>query len=934
MEKLSIAWGMPLVFLLGSLCLTEAADPAEPGAGEKLFALQVKPLFAGKCNGCHADEPDDLKGEFDMRSRDSILKGGETYSGDEILIPGEGEKSYLYLLASRAEPDFEMPPKEADRLTREQEWAIRDWIDAGAPWPDDERVAWIREHHGDGVIVKTSGGLSEDWTHRRYRKEDLWGYQPVRRPEVPGPDQTGSSRGPDPVDSFLGARMKELDVEPAPPAGARALIRRATFDLTGLPPAPAEVRDFEKAFAQDADAAWAALVERLLASPRYGEQWGRHWLDVVRYADSSGYANDYERPNAWRYRDYVVRSFNRDKPYDQFIREQIAGDEIGGRNDPEMLIATGFLRMGAWEHTGMSVAKVTRQLFLDDVTDSVGQVFLAHALQCARCHDHKFDPVPTRDYYAIQAVFATTQFAEVDAPWLPEENRNGMEEDRRLHQKRKAANEELTARLDGIHRKYEEEWFAERGLPWKSREEAAEAGAKKDQIPAGRLYRKADEFGRERIVRKWKSRFDWEMDRYLPVAYSVYNGKTRKMRSEYNRLRMPGDPMKEGELEQTAILAGGSPFSPVEKVKPGVLSAVPGGLETVVPGTVSGRRTALAEWIAAPENSLTARVMVNRIWQHHFGRGIAGNANNFGSTGKKPTHPELLDWLASEFVARGWSVKEMHRLIMMSEAYRRSSDHPDPDTLKGKDPQGESYAVFRPRRLAAEEIRDAMLAVSGELNPEMGGIPIRPDMNLEAALQPRMIMGTFAPAYVPSPKPAQRNRRTIYAHKIRGHRDPLLEVFNQPGPDLSCEMRDTSNVTPQVFTLFNSEESADRALAFANRVLKEKAGQSDAAAVDRAFLLAFGRAPDDAESRDCLAHWREMEKVQAGIDFAPRQWPAEVVREANEENTGEFFTFTEKLFAFEEYEPDLQPSQVDARTRAFADLCLVLFNSNEFVYVY
>lgn len=910
------------LFIL-TLLLSSLAHAEEPTKGEKLFALKVKPLFAEKCNACHGDDPEKIKGEFDMRTRESTLQGGE-YFADEVLLPGKGEDSYLYIVTTRSEEDYEMPPKQADQLTEEQQWWIRDWISEGAPWPGDERVAMIQEEFAEGVKVTTSGGLSDEWTERRYKKEDLWAYQPVVRPAVPGKGN--------PVDAFIVAGLKERGVNPAQEADPRTLIRRATFDLLGLPPSPKEVSDFLTAWDSDKEKAWSDLVERLLASPQYGEQWGRHWLDVVRYADSSGFANDYERPNAWRYRDYVIRAFNEDKPYDQFVREQIAGDEIGKRKDTEMLIATGFLRMGPWEHTGMSVAKVTRQLFLDDVVSSVGQVFLAHALQCAKCHDHKFDPVPTRDYYSMQAIFATTQFVEVKTEWLPEENLDGMAEDKRYHELHKKANDKLLASLSEKQKEYEAKWFKERGLPWHSKAEAKKAGAQPKDLPGGRLFEKPEEFGRERIGRKWQNRLDWEMDRYEPYVFTVYDGKTNLPKSNYSRIDMPNNPMGPGELEKTAILAGGSPFAPADPVHPGVLSAVPGGLDYQIPETVSGRRTALANWISSPDNSLTARVMVNRIWQYHFGQAIAGNPNSFGATGKKPTHPELLDWLASEFVAKGWSIKEMHRLIMSSEAYRRSTTHPDPAALKEKDPEGTSYAAFRPRRLAAEEIRDASLAVSGELNSEAGGIPIRPDMNMEAALQPRMIMGTFAPSYIPNPKPEQRNRRTIYAEKTRGHRDPFLEVFNQPSPDLSCEMRDASNVTPQVFTLFNSEESMDRALAFAAHVLKE--GETDEGAVERAFQLVYGRNPEAEEMAASLDHWRAMEKEHKGLKFDPRTMPEEVVREANEENTGEFFSFTEELFEFDDYVPDLQPCDVDARTRAFADLCLVLLNSNEFVYIY
>ncbi|MCP5551978.1 MAG: PSD1 domain-containing protein, partial [Akkermansiaceae bacterium] len=654
-----------------------AAEKA-PSKGEKLFALTVRPLFAEKCFGCHGEDPEKIKGDYVMTDRESLLKGGETYGKDAVVV-GDGAKSPLYAMVLREEPDFEMPPKEADQLTRQEADAIRDWIDAGAPWPEDARIAWIQKNHAPGVTVKTSGGLNDGWTHRRYDPAGLWAYRPVK-----APDPTGLGEGLNPVDSLIGAALAEKGLKAAPRADPRTLIRRVTFDLTGLPPKPEEIEAFAAAAERDAEGAWRDLVDRLLDSPQYGEQWARHWLDVVRYADSSGFANDYERPNTWRYRDYVIRAFNEDKPYDQFIREQIAGDEID-RGDPEMLIAVGFLRMGPWEHTGMSVAKVTRQLFLDDITDSVGQVFLAQALQCARCHDHKFDPVPTRDYYAMQAVFATTQFAEVDAPWLPEENTGGMEEDERYHRLRDEANEALLARLSEKQREYERAWFAEKGLPYRSRAEAKKAKAPAKDLPPGKLFRTPDEFGQERIGRKWDNRFGWEFDRYRPIAYTVYDGKTRTVKAEYNRLEMPGDPMKEGELEKTAILQTGNPFAPAAPVKPGVLSAVPGGLDTAIPDAVSGRRTALADWIASPENTLTARVMANRVWLWHFGRGLAGNPNNFGSTGKRPTHPELLDWLANELVTNGWSIKHLHRVILSSEAYRRSCEHPDAASVREKD---------------------------------------------------------------------------------------------------------------------------------------------------------------------------------------------------------------------------------------------------------
>ncbi len=809
----------------------------------------------------------------------------------------------------------------------------------------------------EGETVATSGGLSADWTKRRYSSADLWAYRPLRRPDVPQNDLLN------PVDRFVKARLTSLGLKPAPLADRRTLIRRATFDLIGLPPRPEEVESFVRDPRAD-EIAFAEVIERLLASPQYGEQWGRHWLDVVRYADSSGFANDYERGSAWRFRDYVVRAFNSDKPYDRFVLEQIAGDELQEGEKSEPLIAAGFLRMGPWELTGMEVAKIARQRFLDDVTDSVGQVFLAHALQCARCHDHKFDPVPTRDYYSIQACFATTQLAERDAPFLPTENVSGFDERKYLD----ARQARYQSQLKVIEAKQEaagRRWAAERGIEYVSRADGLRQGIAEDKLPPQRVGLETLDLGLERIARKGLERLKWEYERYEPRAITVYSGRTPEVKAVVTPPRMPAQRMTVGQLEETCILSNGDPFAPRDKVTPGVLSAAMslGEREGVSPPTtpvdssivtlnqirrgpdgtplafdIVGRRLSLAQWIASPTNPLTARVMVNRIWQGHFGQGFAGNPNNFGATGKKPTHPELLDWLATEFIERGWSVKAMHRLLMSSETYRRASRHPDPQSLAELDPQHTSYAVFAPRRLEAEELRDAILRVTGELNLTVGGIPIRPELNPEVALQPRQVMGTFAPAWQPSPKPEQRHRRSIYALKLRGLRDPAMEVFNQPSPDLSCEFRESSTITPQVFALFNSQVSYDRAVAFAARLKRET--NSRPAAITRAFLLAFGREPKADELRVCQEHWQAMAERQKNFKFQISNFksgvsarPREVFREAIEENTGEKFRFVEPLDAAADFVPDLSPAEVDADTRALADVCLVLLNTNEFCHV-
>jgi mono/diheme cytochrome c family protein len=924
------------------------------GNAEELFVRRIGPLFHEKCLACHGQDDAKIKGGLDMRSLAAVLKGGD--SELPALVVGKPEESPLYLAATRTHDDWEaMPPKEADKLYAEQLGWMKEWIAGGAPWPDEARqkeiakaneAAWSAE---DGVVVKTVGALSPEWANRKYKPEGLWAYQPVRKPDLEKGRQQDKERNP--IDALIGKKMP-AGLAPAPVADRVTLIRRATFDLLGLPPRPEEVEAFVKDARPDAEA-FAAVVERLLDSPHYGERMAQHWLDVTRYADSSGFANDFERGNAWRYRDYVVRSFNADKPYDRFVREQIAGDEIEP-GSPEMLVATGFLRMGPWELTAMEVAKVARQRFLDDVSNSVGETFLAHSLQCARCHDHKFDPIPTHDYYSLQAVFATTQIAERPAPFLKEENTQGFEEKKLLELSR-ADHLATLKRLEEKALAAVPAWFAEKkldsakwdaalqeakqkgpgkrgGLFTAARNLLLKQGVPEDQFPPRMLGWTPEEIGMERIASKGLERLQWELDRYQPVALAIYNGRTPQVTSIVSPFRMPQNRMNAGELEETCILTGGDPFGAGAKVKPGVLSVLGSVQKTPIPQTIEGRRKAFADWVASAENPLTTRAIVNRIWLWHFDQPIAGNPNNFGSTGKRPTHPELLDWLAATFVENGWSFKAMHRLIMNSETYRRSTRHPDAKTLAEKDPAGTSYAVFKPRRLTAEELRDAMLTATGELNPTLGGIPNRPEINLEAALQPRQVMGTFAAAWTPNPLPQQRHRRSLYALKIRGLPDPLQEVFNAPTPDFSCERREASTVTPQVFSLFNSQTTHARALALANRAVKES--KSDEQAIARVFALAFSRPPSADERQSCLAHWREIEAL-IGDETPPAQKPPlEVRRDAIEENTGEKFSFNEKLHAYAEFVPDLQPAAVPAHTRALADVCLALLNSNESAYVY
>ena len=905
MIKNMISKILPLLVLSTVFNASVVAHGAEPSDGEKLFALRVKSLFAEKCIACHGDDPDEIAGGFDMRSREAMLKGGESFA-EETLVPGQGEKSFLYVATTRSEEGFEMPPKEAERLTQEQQWWIRDWITAGAPWPDENRVAEIQNKYAEGVIVETSGGLSDDWTNRRYKPEHLWAYRPLDVEEVPEESH--------PVDWFVDRKLKEAGLTPAPAAQPRELTRRLSFGITGLPPTPKDVARFEATATQDVEAAIQDYARKLMATPHYGEHFGRQWLDVARYADSAGFANDYSRPNAWRYRDYVIRSFNNDKPYDEFVCEQIAGDEID-EADSEKLVATGFLRMGPWEQTGMSVFRITRQQWLDDVTDSVGQAFLGHALQCAKCHDHKFDPIPTRDYYSMMAVFSTTQFVERDAPFTTDENLTGF----------KSATEWTRAKIEAYSKERKE---LNARVEQNRKKETGNAKVGDNGLDPG------DEASLARMSKNI-SRHNWEYDRTRPIAFSVHTGHTIQRGNVGNRITLPDNPWgKKGYLEEDTILTGGDAYTRGDAVKPGPISAAEklGGMTVAAfPDGQGKRRLALAEWIIDRKNPLTARVMVNRVWAWHFGKGLAGNPNNFGATGKLPTHPTLLDYLAKWFMEHDWSVKKLNELILSSATYRRSSRHPKLESLDSKDPNRDLYATYLPRRLTAEALRDSMLAASGELNRQVGGIPCRPDINLEVAMQPRQIMGGTASVYEPDPLPEQRNRRSVYAKKIRGLRDPFLEAFNQPGPDKSCELRETSTVAPQALTLLNAEEVQDRSLALAARLTKELS--DDSAIVKRAFELALGRSPTDDELKACLAHWTQATQEETGKRYDVKKISSLVKRTVMAEKTGEPYDFFEFMPAYENYVPDLQPAKTDARTRGLATVCLVIFNLNEFAYI-
>jgi Protein of unknown function (DUF1553)/Protein of unknown function (DUF1549) len=644
-----------------------------------------------------------------------------------------------------------------------------------------------------------------------------WAFQPIRRVEVPA--------GENAVDHFIKAKLTAQKLTLSPPASAETLIRRVTLDLIGLPPTPEEVAGFASSF-RFHPSSFEALISRLLSSPRYGERWGRHWLDLVRFAESDGFEHDEVRPTAWRYRDYVIESFNNDKPYDRFIREQIAGDELWP-DDPQALIATGFALLGP-DMVDSSDQEQRRHNTLNDATDTTAMVFLGLTMTCARCHDHKLEPLSQRDYYQLQAFFASSAF-ERSRPIPTLEQRRAFDaamQQYNAHPEVSALAElEAPARAKLFRQKTAKLTKEARGAhetpPEKRNDEqinlVLETANKvkiSDKEIAGALSTD-DKTKREQLLDALKK---IGKPSTLPTALALDKGKPR----------------------ETFILRRGEysmPLDPVQPTSPQVIS-------TRVKST---DRRALADWIASPDNPLTARVMVNRIWQHHFGCGLVATPSDFGTHGAPPTHPELLDWLASEFIKSGWSVKHMHRIILMSETYRQSSVAADvrmlevPSRTETKTHSRPSlltsaatYASFPSIRLEGEVIRDSLLAISGKLNLQLGGPGIFPPV-------PKEVVEGAKGGWNQNDHEHDYNRRSIYIFARRNLRFPFLEVFDAPDNNLSCPNRERSTTAPQALTLLNAREVTTASKATAARLRNEARAEPDQIAL--AYRLILCREP-------------------------------------------------------------------------------------------
>jgi hypothetical protein len=679
-----------------------------------------------------------------------------------------------------------------------------------------------------------------------------WAFAPLAPVEPPA--VRGGSWVQTPVDRFVLSKLEATHLKPAPSATREQLIRRVSLGLIGLPPTPAEVDGFVNDPSPDA---YARLIDRLLDSPHYGERWARHWLDLARYAESDGFEHDAVRPHAWRYRDYVIRAFNEDKPYDRFIREQLAGDELWP-GDPAALIATGFNLLGA--DMVDSADQIQRRLnTLNDMTDTTASVFLGLTIGCARCHDHKFEPFTQKDYFAMQAFFAAAEFQrEQPVPTAPE---------RAAHDKAMAEYNSRTRverqQMDGIEAPYRQKLFDEKLAKLsedvqlahrtpRERRTMEQEGTVQETAPQVKVTDAEVIAALSKEDKTRRAALEAELKKIrkppaLPLAMVLQdtNGPAPKThvlaRGDYNNPReeveaaFPAVLLQAGNVGQASSLSRKPVASKESSLSQGESDAsLPSG--TGWKPVLLGRRAAMADWLASPSNSLTARVMVNRLWQHHFGRGLVGTPSDFGTRGQPPTHRELLDWLAGEFMRRGWSMKQMHKLILLSAAYQQSSTA-TPEA-QNRDPANRLFSRQNRVRLEGEVIRDSLLAISGRLNATIGGPAVSPPI-------PADITKT-AKNWTASTDTRDHYRRSIYVFARRNLRFPFLEVFDAPDNNLSCPQRGSSTTAPQSLTLLNSEEVVRAAAATAGRL--EREATSTKGRITLAYRLILGRNPTRQEA--------------------------------------------------------------------------------------
>lgn len=736
-KQLPFTFPLPLAIAVVLLCAPAiAADPS--AADLEFFEAKVRPLLVKHCHECHSAKSKAVKGGLQLDNHADVLKGGDTGAA---LVEGKPDDSLL--IQSVRYESFEMPP--TGKLSQANIDTLAKWVEIGAPWPQEEVVQQQTK--------------SYDWSKVR---EQHWAWQPIPRPEPPKVDNAAWPRNP--IDSFVLNKLEANKLSPAAAIEKRELIRRVYFDLIGLPPSPEEVSAFVK---DGGENAYANLIDGLLESPHYGERWGRHWLDVARYSDGfGGFLDNKGLPHAWQYRDWVVQALNNDTPYDQFVRLQIAGDLIDAQKHAA---ATGFFALGPTyiSDGGDPESKAQAQSeTLDDRVDTLSRGLLGLTVSCARCHDHKFDPIPTMDYYSLAGIFKNTKTVDIKV-----------------------------RRWEAIQ-KYEE----------------AQAAIKAIEADSKQLQEKAKQGGRELTEAESKQITQWnqqiEQHKKIGEPAQVSTHALAEAGSGDMKVALRGDLRKAGPVAPRRflrLLAGEDPTK----------------------FTNGSGRLELADAIASEDNPLTARVIVNRIWMHHFGKAIVRSPSNFGTLGQKPTHPQLLDWLASHLIESEWSLKQLHRTIMLSATYQMSSNF-DKDNYY-TDGDNELLWRMNPRRLDVEAWRDGLLVVTGELETQLGGAPIE-DL-------------------------AGSKRRTFYAKTSRnGDRfrsDEFLRLFDFPLPRATVAKRPTSTVPQQFLFLMNSQFMLDRAKAFTARLHKE--ATTDADRIDRGYQLLYGRDATDQEKSLALA---------------------------------------------------------------------------------
>jgi mono/diheme cytochrome c family protein len=779
------------------------------------YEKQVKPILAANCLKCHGEEPKKLRGGFNMLNRASVLKGGDTGPAVDAKEPA---KSLLLeaITYKHKEESYHMPP--SGKMADEKIAILTKWIEQGLPWS------------ADGLLEQKTDRHADEGADKNY-----WAYQPLKR-EVPKVQNASWVKNP--VDAFVLAKLEAKGLKPVAKASKAVLVRRAYYDLTGLPPTPAQVEKFVN---DQSSNAWERLIDELLASPHYGEKWGRHWLDVVRYAETNGYERDGPKPYAWRYRDYVIRSFNADKPYDQFIKEQIAGDELPGASEKaDYIIATGYYRLGLWDD---EPADRQQALFdgYDDYVTVTGQAFLAMTLNCARCHEHKGDGFPQADYYRLLAFFRDVRHYSEDrnprsrsnlSDITPIEKRKQYEAEL---QERQAKIEELTKRMIEIE----------------------DLAIKKLSAEDQRASEGPD---RHLVVKKVPMQLNPDQKKeYSKVKRDIDDLKRKPVPSQEFALSVSNC---EVNPPQTFIQIRGNAGANGKPVNPGFPEVFglpePKFAEPTKTAKTSGRRTVLANWLASKQNPLTARVMMNRTWMYHFGKGIVPTPNDFGKLGEKPTHPELLDWLASEFQDGGWTLKRIHKLLMTSNTYQMSSTATETN-LKA-DPANNFYWRFNMRRLQAEEVRDSILTVSGSLNLDMFGPSVYPKIPKE------VLAGQSVPGSGwPTSPPELSNRRSVYVGVKRSLQVPILITHDQADTDSSCPVRYTTTVPTQALGMLNSEFTNEQAAKFAERLRKEHPGDL-AKQIELAIRLTTGRAPTTMEKKADLGFIKGLQEKNKSLD--------------------------------------------------------------------